>query len=91
MSLINDPTETAKHVLDNLLTGSAVRPAAFKSLYPIHVFDVSIQSGRLTEGVVDLIVRMEFSANVPANKQTFALAISDRMHKFKSDGSKLSV
>ena len=45
MSLINDPTETAKHVLDNLLAGSAVRPAAFKSLYPIHVFDVSIQSG----------------------------------------------
>ena len=26
MSLINDSTETAKHVLDNLLAGSAVRP-----------------------------------------------------------------
>ena len=77
--------------IDNLLAGSAVRPAAFKSLYPIHAFDISKQSERLTEGVVDLTVRMEFSANVPANKQTYALAISDRMHKFKSVGSKLSV
>ena len=32
--------------VDNLLAGSAVSPAAFKSLYPIHVFDVSKQSER---------------------------------------------
>ena len=36
--------------IDNPLTGSGVIPAAFKSLYPIHVFDVS--------NVVDLTVRM---------------------------------
>ena len=36
--------------IDNLLPGSAVKPAAFKSLYPIHVFDVSKQSEGLTEG-----------------------------------------
>ena len=53
--------------IDNLLGGSAVSPAAFKSLYLIHLFDVSKQSERLTEAVVDLTVRMEFSANVPAN------------------------
>ena len=44
--------------------------------YPIHVFDVSKQIERLT-GVVDLTVRMEFSANVPANMQACALVISD--------------
>ena len=76
--------------IDNLLAGSAVSPAAFKSLYPIHVFDVSKQSERLT-GVVDLTVRMEFSANVPLNTQAYALVISDRMLKFKSNGSKTSV
>ena len=59
--------------IDNLLTGSGASPAAFKSLYPIHVFDVSKQSERLTEGVVDFTVRMEFSANVPANTQAYAL------------------
>ena len=53
--------------IDNLLTCSGVSPAAFKSLYPIHVFDASKQSERLTEGVFDLTVRMEFSDDVPAN------------------------
>ena len=77
--------------IDNLLAGSAVNPIAFKSLYPIHVFDVSKQSERLTEGVVDLTVRMEFSVAVPANTQAYALVISDRMLKFKSDVSKMSV
>ena len=77
--------------MDNLLAGSAVNPNAFKSFYPIHVFDVSKQSERLTEGVVDLTVRMEFSANVPSNTQAYALVISGRMLKFKSDGSKMSV
>ena len=38
--------------IDNLLVGSAVNPNAFKSLYPIHVFDILKQSERLTEGVV---------------------------------------
>ena len=59
-----------------MLSGSAVNPAAFKSLYPIHVCDVSKQSERLTEGVVDHTVRMEFSANVPAKTQACAPVIS---------------
>ena len=41
--------------------------------------------------VVDLTAKMEFSENVPANTKAYALVISDRMLKFKSDGSKMSV
>ena len=63
--------------IDNILAGSGVNPTAFKSLYPIHLFDVSKQSERLAEGIVDLTVRMEFSANVPANTQAYAPVISD--------------
>ena len=77
--------------IDNLFAGSKVNPVAYRALYPIHVFDVSKQSERMTEGVVEHTVKMEFSANVPANIQTYALVISDRMLKFKSDGSKMSV
>ena len=33
--------------IDNLMAGSAVNPLAFKSLYPIHVFNLSKQSERL--------------------------------------------
>ena len=76
--------------IDNLLAGSAVNPIAFKSLYPIHVFDVSKQSEWLT-GVVDLTVRMEFSVAVPAITQAYALVFSVGTLKFKSDGSKMSV
>ena len=68
-----------------------MNPIASKSLYPIHVFDVSKQSERLAEGVVDLTVRMGFSVAVPANTQAYALVIIDRVLKFKSDGSKMSV
>ena len=60
----------------SMLAGSAVSLAAFKSLHPIHVFDVSKQSERLT-GVVDLTVRKEFIANVPVNTPVYALIISD--------------
>ena len=77
--------------IDNLLANSAVSHVAFKSLHPIPIFDVSKQSERLTESVVDLTIRMEFSANVPANTQAYALVISDLMLKFKSDGVKMSV
>ena len=40
---------------------------------------------------MDLTVKMEFSANVPADTQAYALVISGRMLEFKSDGSKMSV
>ena len=36
--------------IDNLLAASQVNPAAYKALYPIHVFDVSKQSERLPVG-----------------------------------------
>ena len=42
--------------IDSLLAGSDVNPSAFKDLFPIHVFDVSKQSERLTEGVVGITV-----------------------------------
>ena len=75
-----------------VLAGSAVSPSTFRSLYPIHVFDESKQSEQLT-GIVDLTVRMEFSADIPANTQAYGLVISDRINqiKFKSDGSQMSV
>ena len=75
----------------NLLAGSQVNLVSYKALYPVHVFDVSKQSERLAGVVVELTVKMEFCANVAANTQAYALVISDRMLKFKSDGSKMSV
>ena len=63
--------------VDSLLAGSDVNPSAFKDLFPMHVFDVSKQSERLTEGVVDITVKMEFSVAVPANTRAYALVICE--------------
>ena len=77
--------------IDSLLAGNDVNPSAFKGLYPVQVFDMSKQNERLTEGIVDITVKMEFSVPVPANTQAYALVICNRMLKFKSDGTKMSV
>ena len=75
--------------IDNLLTDSGVSSPTFKSLYPIHVFDVSKQGERLTEGVVDLTVWIGFSVALPANTRACVLVISGRMLTFQSNGSKM--
>jgi len=60
-------------------------------MYPLFVFDVSIQSERLKTGIVDVTVNMEFTQNVPANTQSYAVVICDRILKFQGDGSRMNV
>ena len=70
---------------DPLLAGSQMNPVAYKAVYPIQVFDVSKQRERLTEVVVDLTVKMESSANVPADTHAYALVISDLKRRIKDE------
>ncbi len=77
--------------LDKMLGASAVDPLLYKSLYPILVFDVSKQSERITGGVVDITLNAFFSTNTAPGTTAYALMISDRKLKFKSDGTKMSV
>ena len=67
---------------DNLLAGRALSPITFKSLYPIHAFDVLKQNERLTEGVVDLTIRVEFSANPSQLTITSRISHSSLFHRF---------
>lgn len=77
--------------IDNLASNINVDPISYKELYPIFIFDLSKQSERLQQGVVDITVEMMFSANIPEKTVAFALLISDRKLKFQSDGKKMSV
>ena len=77
--------------LDPLTSGNSMDPLTYKSLFPIFYFDVSKQSERFDQSVVDVTVRMKFGANVPENVVAHALIISDRRIIFKSDGKKLNV
>ena len=77
--------------MDSLISNSNINPADYKELFPLFVFDVSKQSERLKNSITDITIKAQFSANVPANTQAYALVISDRILKFQSDGKKMAV
>jgi len=55
------------------------------------VFDVSKQSEKLKNSTIDIQIKAQFSANVAANTEAFAVVISDKLLIFKSDGQKMRV
>ena len=77
--------------IDSLVGGTQVNVAAYKSLFPIIVFDVRKQNERLKSGVMDIQVKLEFDAAVLADTTAYAVIISDRFYKLASDGKNMSV
>ena len=77
--------------MDELITQSNIRPSDYKTLYPLFTFDVSRQKEKLKSSLVVIQIKANFTENVPANTKAFALAISDKMLSFQSDGNKMSV
>src|SRR2546426_2302511 len=61
---------------------------AYKKLYKLYVFDVSKQSERLKNTVVDIRLTFKFSVNAPANTTAYAVVYHDRIWAIESDGSK---
>jgi len=55
------------------------------------VFDVSKQSEKLRNSVTDIQIKAQFSANVVANTDAFAVVISDKRLIFQSDAQKMRV
>ena len=74
---------------NSLVGGSQVNFAAFKSLFPILVFDVRHQSERLKSGIADIQLKFTFGDNVPANTTAYVVSLSDRLYQLKSDGKNL--
>ena len=77
--------------VDWLVSSTGVDAISYKKLHPIFIFDVTKQSERLKLGVVDITIEMFFGANVVKNTIAFALLLSDRKLKFKSDGKKMTI
>src|SRR5271166_34461 len=77
--------------IDSLVGGTQVNVAAYKSLFPIIVFDARKQSETLKNGVMDIQVKFEFSEAMPADTTAYAVIISDRFYKLSSDGKNLTV
>jgi hypothetical protein len=74
---------------NSLVGGTQVNFPAFKSLYPLIVFDVRRQSESLQSKVIDVTLKFFFREPVPANTIAYATIISNKMGKFGSDGKNL--
>ena len=74
---------------NSLVGGTQVNFSAFKSLFPIIVFDVRRQSEKIKTGIADMRFKFTFSDVTPAGTMAYATIISDRKTKLKSDGKNL--
>jgi len=77
--------------VEELISSPNITPADYKELFPMFVFDVKKQSEKLKHSVTDIQIKAQFSANVTANTEAFAVVISDKSLIFKSDGQKMRV
>ena len=63
----------------------------YKSICPLFVFDVSKQAERLKSTVLDVQIKATFNSNVLAGTIAYAVVISDKLLRIKSDGSRMNV
>ena len=77
--------------MDELVSNPYITPSDYRTLYPLFLFDVSVQSEKLNYCTTDIQIKMHFNANVPENTQAYAVTIRDRLINFQSDGNKFSV
>ena len=64
--------------LDSLTVSNFVDIVTYKEEFPTFYIDVSKQSERISQSVVDIKVKMRFAENVGASVVAHALLISDR-------------
>ena len=67
--------------VEELISTPNITPVYYKELFPILVFDVSKQSEKLKSSVTDIQIKAQFSANVAASTEAFAVVISDESIK----------
>ena len=77
--------------VEELISSPNITPGDYKELFPIFVFDVTKQSEKLKNSMTDIQIKAQFSANVAANTEAFAVVISDKSLIFQSDGQKMSI
>jgi len=77
--------------IEELISSPNITPADYKELFPMFVFDVSKQSDKFKNSVTDILIKVQFSANVAANTEAFAVVISDKSLIFQRNGQKIRV
>ena len=83
--------QTKFYNVEELISSPNITATDYKELFPMFVFDVIKQSEKLKNSVTDIQIKAEFSENVAANTEAFAVVISDKSLIFQSDGQKMRV
>ena len=76
--------------VDPLTVSNFVDIITYTEEFPVFYFDVSQQSERVSQSVMDIKIRLRFAENAGANVVAHALVISDRRLKFQSDGKEMN-
>ena len=71
---------------NNLIGGTQISFTAYKSLFPLLVFDVRHQSEQVRSNVMGIQLQFQFSVDVPANTDAYVTVLSDRLFKLASNG-----
>jgi hypothetical protein len=77
---------TKLYGLNELITNSNIYPIGYRIIYPLFAFDVSKHEEKLKLSSVDIEIEATFDDIVPAGTRAYALIISEKICKFKSDG-----
>jgi len=77
--------------LEELVSSPNIQLSDFKELFPIFILDVSKQSEKLKNSVTDIQINAQFSENLAANTEAFAVVISHKSLIFQNDGQKMCV
>ncbi|XP_004212083.1 uncharacterized protein LOC101236089 [Hydra vulgaris] len=73
---------------NEIISNCNITPSDYKDLYPLMVFDLSKQSERLKPSDIQIIAY--FSENVPEGTEAFAVIISERLGRLKSNGDRFN-
>jgi len=71
--------------VEELISSPNITPVDYKELFPMFIFNVSKQSEKLKNSVIGIQIKAQFSTNVAANTEAFAIVISDKSIIFQSD------
>ena len=63
----------------------------YRYICPLFVFNVSKQAERLKSSVLDVQIKATFNSNFPADTIAYAVVISDKLLRLKSDGSRMNI
>ena len=77
--------------VDPVITGSQLSPMEFWKMYSIFVVDLTHQSEKIKEPVIDITLKMFFNAAVEEKTQCYALIMSERLINMQSDGQKFNI